>query len=226
MKIGTDAVLLGAWTPIKHQPHSILDIGTGTGILSLMLAQRTQAKRIDAIEIDKNAHEQCVENFENSGWNHRLNCYHSSVIDFTADPPTDTVGKKIKYGLIVCNPPFFSAEYKTNSNPRNIARFRDALPFDQLVACVSKLLHPEGVFSVIIPYQVEDQFVNYASKHKLYPNAIVHVKGTKTTKTIRSLIAFSFRKSKPQPTELIIEIKRHEYSREYIDLTKEFYLKM
>lgn len=99
MKIGTDAVLLGAWAPIEHQPLSILDIGAGTGVLSLMLAQRCDAMTIDAIEIDDNAYEQCVENFENSPWSDLLFCYHASLEEFTEEIEET-------FDLIVCNPPF------------------------------------------------------------------------------------------------------------------------
>ena len=99
MKIGTDSVLLGAWCPIDNNPKTILDIGAGTGILSLMLAQRTNAQKIEAIEIDENAFEECVENFENSIWSDRLFCYHAGLDEFTDEPEDE-------YEIIVCNPPF------------------------------------------------------------------------------------------------------------------------
>ena len=101
MKIGTDSVILGAWTSLRKNPKSILDIGSGTGILALMMAQRSNIELIDAIEIDHNAYEQCVENFENSPWSHRLFCYHASLLEFTNETE-DT------YDLILSNPPFYS----------------------------------------------------------------------------------------------------------------------
>lgn len=101
MKIGTDGVLLGTWTSIDNQPLSILDIGAGTGIISLLLAQRSLSKTIDAIELDENAYEECVDNFEASDWGDRLFCYHSSAQQF-AEEVDD------KYDLIVSNPPYVS----------------------------------------------------------------------------------------------------------------------
>ena len=106
MKIGTDAVLLGAWCPIENNPFSILDIGSGTGILSLMLAQRSNAEQIDAIEIDEDAYEECVINFENSPWSDRLFCFHASLDEFIEEP-------EIEYDIIISNPPFYSEDFKT-----------------------------------------------------------------------------------------------------------------
>ncbi len=99
MKVGTDGVLLGAWAPIDHRPFSVLDIGAGTGLIALMLAQRSQAEQIEAIEIDPDAFEQTVENFENTPWNDRLFCFHASLDDFMEDLQDE------EYDLIVSNPP-------------------------------------------------------------------------------------------------------------------------
>lgn len=101
MKISTDGILLGAWTPIYHNPVNILDIGAGTGLISLMLAQRSNAEAIDAIEIDDDAYEECVENFERSPWSDRLFCYHASFLEFVAEIDD-------QFDLIVSNPPFFA----------------------------------------------------------------------------------------------------------------------
>ena len=108
MKIGTDGVLLGAWCPIDNNPFSVLDIGAGTGILSLMLAQRSYAEQIDAIEIDENAYEQCFENFEASQWNDRLFCFHAGLDEFMDEPEDE-------YDIIISNPPFYTEDYKTES---------------------------------------------------------------------------------------------------------------
>lgn len=219
MKIGTDSVLLGAWTTVEKHPFSILDIGAGTGILSLMTAQRCYAQIIDAIEIDDNAYEQCVDNFEKSPWSDRLFCYHASLEKFVEEIPD-------KYDLIVCNPPFFSEDYKSENQSRDLARFQDALPFKQLIESVSKLLSSNGLFSTIIPFKEEELFINLASNYKLFPNRITHVKGNQTSKIKRSLMEFSFIAKPVSTTNLVIEIERHQYTKEYIDLTKDFYLKM
>lgn len=219
MKIGTDGVLLGAWASVENQPFSVLDIGAGTGILSLMLAQRTHAELIDALEIDANTYEQCVENFEQSLWGDRLFCYHASLEEFV-DEIED------KYDLIICNPPFYAEDYKTKNDQRDLARFQDAMPFEHLIESVSKLLSEDGIFSVVIPFKEETVFTNMASKFNLYPKRIHHVKGNPSSEIKRSLLEFSFRKDKIDVDTLIIETERHQYTQEYINLTKDFYLKM
>ncbi|RYH75934.1 methyltransferase domain-containing protein [Flavobacteriaceae bacterium 144Ye] len=219
MKIGTDSVLLGAWANLDHNPFSVLDIGAGTGVLSLMIAQRSNAELIDALEIDSDAYEQCVENFEQSPWGDRLFCYHASLDEFTNEIDD-------QYGLIISNPPFYSEDSKTNIPERDLARFQDAMPFQHLLQCASKLLSENGLFSVIIPYKEEQNFIQLASDFSLFPNRILHVKGAENTPIKRSLIEFSFIEKTVKYSNLIIETERHNYTKEYIDLTKDFYLKM
>lgn len=219
MKVGTDGVLLGAWTPIDHNPYSILDIGAGTGLIALMLAQRSFAEQIDALEIDEEAYEQATDNFENSPWNDRLFCYHAGLDEFMEEPEDE-------YDLIVSNPPFYSEDYKTESEQRDLARFADAMPFEDLVEAADLLLSEHGIFAVIIPFKEEEKFMALADEFELYPIKITRVKGTPTTEIKRSLLAFSRTKTDNYPIdELIIEIGRHEYTPEYIALTKDFYLK-
>jgi tRNA1Val (adenine37-N6)-methyltransferase len=220
MKIGTDGVLLGAWTPIENNPISILDIGTGTGVIALMLSQRSTAEQIDALEIDSAAYEQAVDNFENSPWSDRLFCFHAGLDEFVEEPEDE-------YDLIVSNPPFYSEDYKTESEQRDLARFQDALPFEDLIEAADLLLSENGIFSVIIPFKEEENFLALAKEMELYPIKITRVKGTPTTEIKRSLLAFSRNENSNFSTdELIIETARHIYTREYIELTKEFYLKM
>jgi tRNA1Val (adenine37-N6)-methyltransferase len=219
MKIGTDSVVLGAWAPIKHNPFSILDIGAGTGVLSLMLAQRSQAQVIEALEIDDNAYEQCVDNFEQSQWNDRLFCFHASLEEFVEEIE-DT------YDLIICNPPFYSENYKTENRQRDLARFQDAMPFEHLLESIASLLSKNGLFSVIIPYSEEHKFITTANQFELYCKEITHIKGTPISKIKRSLLTFSFTTQEVLTTELIIETSRHKYTHDYINLTKDFYLKM
>jgi tRNA1Val (adenine37-N6)-methyltransferase len=220
MKIGTDGVLLGAWTPISNNPFSILDIGTGTGIIALMLAQRSHAEQIDALEIDDEAYEQATDNFENSPWSDRLFCFHAGLDEFVDEPEDE-------YDLIVSNPPFYSEDYKTENTQRDLARFADAMPFEDLVEAADLLLSENGIFSVIIPYKEENNFLALAKEHDLHPVKITRVKGTPTTEIKRSLLAFSRHEdTNVAPNELIIETARHVYTPQYIELTKDFYLKM
>ncbi len=220
MKIGTDGVLLGAWCPVDNNPFSILDIGAGTGILSLMLAQRSSAEQIDSIEIDEEAFEQCVENFESSPWSDRLFCFHAGLDEFVEEPEDE-------YDLIISNPPFYSEDYKSENEQRDLARFQDALPFEDLIEAAALLLSENGILSVIIPFKEEEKFVALAKNFDLFPLKITHVKGTPTTEIKRSLLAFSFTEKTNFPIdELIIETARHQYTEDYIALTKDFYLKM
>ncbi|MEZ0130147.1 tRNA1(Val) (adenine(37)-N6)-methyltransferase [Flavobacterium sp. LBUM151] len=219
MKVGTDGVLLGAWAPVHHNPFSILDIGAGTGIIALMLAQRTHAEQIDALEIDEKAYEQAVENFENSPWGDRLFCFHAGLDEFIDEPEDE-------YDLIVSNPPFYSEDYKTTNEQRDLARFQDAMPFEELVEAADLFLSENGIFAVILPFKEEEKFIALAKEFELYPIKITRVKGTPTSEIKRSLLAFS-RNENPEIEidQLIIETDRHVYTPEYIELTKEFYLK-
>ncbi len=219
MKIGTDAVLLGAWCPIDNNPFSILDIGAGTGILSLMLAQRSNAEQIDAIEIDENAYEQCVENFEASPWSDRLFCFHAGLDEFIDEPEDE-------YDIIISNPPFYSEDYKTDNSQRDLARFQDALPFEELIEAADLLLSENGIFAVVLPFSEEVKFIALAKNMDLFPFKITRVKGTPTTEIKRSLLAFSRLKKQLTLDELVIETSRHQYTSAYISLTKDFYLKM
>ena len=220
MKIGTDGVLLGAWTPLTNNPFSILDIGTGTGVIALMLSQKSNAQQIDALEIDEEAYEQAVDNFENSPWSDRLFCFHAGLDEFVEEPEDE-------YDLIVSNPPFYTEDYKTENDQRDLARFADAMPFEDLVEAADLLLSENGILAVIIPFKEEDNFIALANEYELYPIKITRVKGTPNTEIKRSLLAFSRNKNVSVLTdELIIETARHVYTPEYTELTKDFYLKM
>ena len=215
MKVGTDGVLIGAWTDTPKNGKA-LDIGTGTGLISIMLAQRSDLD-IDAIEIDESAFEQAKDNISNSPWPQKINLHNISLQDYTVEH---------KYKLIVSNPPFFTNSHKTPSENRNLARHNDSLSFDELLQKTSNMLHNEGHASFIIPFQEEQNFIETASKHRLYPNRITRVKGNTDSPIKRSMIEFSFNHDRVNYDELIIEISRHNYTLEYIELTKEFYLKM
>jgi len=220
MKVGTDGVLLGAWCPVDHRPFSILDLGTGTGVIALMLAQRCAAEQIDAIEIDEEAYEQAVDNFENSPWSDRLFCFHAGLDEFMEEPEDE-------YDLIVSNPPFYSEDFKTTHEQRDLARFQDAMPFEDLVEAADLLLSENGVFAVIIPFKEEERFIDLCATFELYPVRVTRVKGTPDTPIIRSLLAFKrYELSTLTADVLVIETARHQYTEDYIALTQDFYLKM
>jgi tRNA1Val (adenine37-N6)-methyltransferase len=219
MKIGTDGVLLGAWASLANHPETILDIGAGTGLLALMLAQRCEADTIDGLEIDEDAYEQCVENFETSPWGDRLFCYHAGLDEFI-DEIED------KYDLIISNPPFFSEDVTSGNNARDVARQNQSLPFNELIEGISKLLSSSGVFCTIIPFKEEVPFIALTEQIGLYPQHITRVRGNPKSEIKRSLLEFSFNKNKALEDELIIETERHRYTPKYTELTKAFYLKM
>jgi len=220
MKIGTDGVLLGSWTPIENNPNTILDIGTGTGIIALMLAQRSDAQQIDALEIDENAYEQAVDNFENSPWSDRLFCFHAGLDEFIEEPEDE-------YDLIISNPPFYTDDFRSENEQRDLARFQEAMPFEDLVEAAALLLSETGIFSVIIPFKEEEKFIALANEYDLFPIKITRVKGTPTTEIKRSLLAFrKYELPVLLADELVIETSRHQYTAEYIALTHDFYLKM
>lgn len=222
MKVGTDGVLLGAWCAVDDYPDAILDIGSGTGVIALMLAQRSDAMTIDAVEVDENAYEQTVANFEASDWGDRLYCYNATFQEFA-----DEIAEEDEtYDLIVSNPPFYTDDFETENEARNKARFASSLSFEDLILGVVKILSANGKFNIILPFKEEENFISLASKKGLFLNKVCHVQGNPTSAIKRSLLAFSFHQSEIKKEHLIIEIERHQYTEEYMNLTKDFYLKM
>ncbi|MFD1314361.1 tRNA1(Val) (adenine(37)-N6)-methyltransferase [Namhaeicola litoreus] len=217
MKIGTDGVLLGAWCEVNNA-ESILDIGTGTGLIALMLAQRSDAELIDAIEIEPEAYEQAVENFENSPWGDRLFCYHASVQEFAEEMDE-------KYDLIVSNPPYFQRDEQIEGK-RQMARQSVSLGYVDLILATSKLLSQSGHASFIIPFAKEGEFLKIAREQGLFSSRITRVKGTATASTKRSLITLSFAEMKTQTEELILEKERHQYTDAYKEMVQDFYLNL
>lgn len=218
MKVGTDAVLLGAWANIDGV-ESALDIGTGSGVIALMLAQRMQNAFIDAIDIDKGSFEQASENFANSVWSKRLKCFQSSLQNFA-------IKFHNKYDLIISNPPFFISSSKSIEESRTTARHADLLPYKELVNAVVTLLKKDGKFCVILPIKESETFIELANQNKLYLNKLSRVR-TKADKLSekRWLMQFEFTSSKFSEDTIVIEDSQpFSYTREYKILTKDFYL--
>lgn len=215
MKVGTDGVLLGAWADIDSAKN-ILDIGTGSGLIALMMAQRSEAF-ITGIDIDKDAVTQAKINFEASPWSNRMQAIQEDLCQFSPQQSFD---------CIVSNPPFFVNSLKCADTQRNTARHNDTLTLSQLLEKVSQLLLPNGKFSIILPFEQNDTLMKTAEEQGLYPTRHTQVITRPGLPPKRSLLEF---RKQPMPydtQELVIELERHVYSKEYITLTKDFYLKI
>lgn len=214
MKVGTDGVLLGSWVNCLNA-KKILDIGAGTGLISLMLAQRNNECNITAVEIDKETSEEANININNSKWRDRISIINININNFiTSD----------KFDFIVSNPPYFPANF--SKNKRAIARHTNLLSFQDLIRTTVKLLSSKGIFAVILPKIAEAIFCKTANANKLFLIRICQVKGQKNSDIKRVLLEFSFEKSSLDSDSLVIEESRHIYTNKYIDLCQDFYLNM
>ena len=216
MKVGTDGVLLGAWIPVD-KTKNILDIGTGTGLIALMLAQRNSLANIHAIEIEENACMEANLNFKNSPWLERLTVFNDSLQSFKND---------VKYDLIVSNPPYFTDTFKNTDSERTLARHVGNLSFQDLLFYTVSLLNDHGTCAFIIPFSEEENFINLAKNQDLCICKITRVKGRVELPFKRSMLCFKKKPSICIETELVVEIDRHVYTSDYITLTQPFYLKM
>ena len=215
MKVGTDGVLLGAWTSVDGAQR-ILDIGTGTGLVALMLAQRSRAFII-ALEIDGAAVGQAMENVSHSPWQDRIEVVEADFRHYTSTTLFD---------VIVSNPPYFADSLKCPDRQRNTARHDNELTYEDLLEGVSRLLSATGEFTVIIPADVSEKVKEIALDYSLYPYKQLNIITTPGLSPKRCLITFKFQNQKCLTENMVIELARHEYSPEYIELTKDYYLKM
>ena len=174
MKVSTDGVLLGAWTQCEGAQR-VLDIGTGTGLLALMIAQRCQA-RIDAVEIDPDACEQAKENFQSSPWSERLQLVAMSFQAFCKTNPEP-------YELILSNPPYFSNSLRSADEKRNTARHNSTLLPKELITGVEALLKDQGICSLILPFDEGQQLIGQAEAQGLYCSRVTEVKGDREKST-------------------------------------------
>lgn len=219
MKVGTDAVLLGAWVK-TYGVRRALDIGTGTGVIALMLAQKSGAQ-IDAIDIDLDAATEARENANSSPWRDRIHVQNISLQDFVKI--TDE-----QYDLIVSNPPYFVDSLPASEANRTFARHTVLLSFDDLIAGAKKLLNKEGKLYVVLPVKEGAQFIQLAAASGLHLRRITRVKSTPDKIEKRWLMQFGFQ-GKPQISDSTLVMEkdpqvRHSYTDEYKELTKEYYL--
>ncbi len=216
MKVGTDGVLLGAWTDISGARH-ILDVGTGSGLIAIMLAQRSAA-RIDAVEIDKDAYTQSCTNVAACPWSERIHIHHASFQNFAKS--TDQL-----YDLIVSNPPYFIRSLKNPGKSRETARHTSMLTYDDLLKNAMKLITEEGNLSIILPFEESKLFDELAQKYGLICNRKVNVISCPGKPIKRVMMNLGRKAGIFQEYDLLIEKGgRHHYSEEYIRLTRDYYL--
>ena len=217
MKVGTDGVLLGAWVNPKSYPHQILDVGTGTGLVAIMLAQRFTRSQIHAIDIDKGSAEEALFNAQSSPWSERLNIVHCALQDYN---PSN------KYDLIVSNPPYFRNTTQSQDQARTTARNNYSLSLEYLVGKSYELLNENGELTFIMPSNEFETIQLLAEKFNFYINKLCWVRGNHQSPIKRLLIALSKNKEILEEKNLIIENSRHKYTEEYKILCQDFYLKL
>ena len=220
MKVGTDGVLLGAWIA-ANQPQRILDIGTGCGLIALMLAQRFPSAIVDAVDIEIAAAEEARSNFDQSPWSNRLSAMTGDI---------RSIELRRTYSLIVTNPPWYDTEMKSTNPSRSLARHADALGPDDLAARVAELLDSDGRFCVILPIDKAQRLISAALDHELHLIRQTAVRPKPSKPAHRLLMEFS-RQQVPHGEsvpagELIVETEvRHDYTPEFRSLLKDFFLR-
>lgn len=218
MKVGTDGVLLGAWagqlSPVNSQWSTVLDIGTGSGLIALMLAQRFPQAAITGIDIDLASVEQARENVEQSPFHNRIGIQHTSLENFCEG----------KYQLIVSNPPFYEEDTQSKTEQMHKAKHTSSLTFEQLIEGDVRLLDLDGELDVILPYSAAERFIGMAATHGLYLFRRCDVKGSPTRPFKRTMMAFGRTLRETEHTLLIIHTPQNTYSEEYKRLTQAFYL--
>ena len=215
MKVNTDGVLLGAWADVAHA-GTILDIGTGTGVIALMMGQRNQAAMIDAIDIDEDAYIQAKENFAQSPWTNRLKVFHTSLQDFHPDK---------KYDLIISNPPYFIDDFKTEDKQKNIAKHSISLSYQELISGISRLLTDTGEASLVLPVFNLSLLQSLAKEQGLFINTITEVTAVSGKAPYLTLIKLSKSDILPERRQLTIQTPDGYFTAEYRALTQDFYLK-
>jgi tRNA1Val (adenine37-N6)-methyltransferase len=219
MKVGMDGVLLGAWADASGAEH-ILDIGTGTGLIALMMAQKNKTARIDAIEIDRDACEEATYNVQQSNWKDRILVHCKSFQEFAA-------GTNTRYDLIVSNPPFFAKDgLKAPEKSRAQARHSDSLPLEVLISGSRKLLNSKGRIALILPVEFLSDVRLLAAEYRLFISRLCSVKPNPIKKEFRIMLELVNYECVSADENLTIEFeKHHDYTPEYKCLTSDFYLK-
>jgi len=211
-RVGTDGVLLGALANIDIAAEQVLEIGTGTGLISLMMAQRHPYAHFLGIDINEDAVQLTKENFENSIFHPRLKNSHQDFKSFKTEK---------KFDLIVSNPPYFEVSASAKDK---IARQTVELNFCQLISKSSQLLSEKGTFSVIIPSESQSDFVEISRENQLFLNRKINIYGIENSKLRRLILEFSLNRKSLEECDFIIEKSPRKYSDQYLELTKEFHV--
>lgn len=216
MKVGVDGVLLGAWTDVG-KAKNILDVGTGTGLIALMLAQRSGAKTT-AIEIEKKAADEATANVAASPWKERIHVQHISYQEFAAK-------NNEKFDLIVSNPPYFSNGYKAANNERTLARHNDKLSLTELITNATGMLDEDGRIALILPISELENVLKITAENGIYLQRFTEIKPKPVKSANRILVQFSRKNSIVQKSSLTIYGDDNSFAEAYRELTRDFYLK-
>ncbi len=219
LKVSTDSCLFGAWAAEEirsksYEVKNILDIGAGTGLLMMMLAQKSNAI-IDGIEIDEPSYKQAKGNIEASAWNERLNIFYGDAKQF---------GFTKKYDFIISNPPFYEGDLKSDASNRNIAMHDDGLTLEELLLVLDANLTNDGSFAVLLPYHRADVFIRIADEKNLHLAKRMNVKQSVTHSCFRTMLLFERKKKEVLVQELSIKNTSNEYTEQFAELLKDYYL--
>lgn len=218
MKVCTDACLFGAWVAARVAPKVLpgqpfLDIGTGTGLLSLMLAQQSD-QQIDAVEIEENAWLQALGNIASSPWPDRIRVHHANILNYRPDG---------NYGLILSNPPFFANDLKAGGQSRNLARHEDSIQLDSLFRLTAHWLSNEGYWAILMPAHRAAMAIESATREGLFLLQETRVRQTSSHSVFRSMLLFGKNQEALENDEIIIR-QEGKYSQEFIELLQPYYL--
>ncbi len=219
MKVCTDSCLFGAWMADKLakkniNAHTILDIGTGTGLLSMMLAQKTDAT-IDAVEINEDVFMQARENVNASPWKDRINIFQKDIKNFSP-------GKT--YDLIICNPPFYENDLRSPDDQKNVSKHSELLNMDELFELTCNLLKNNSHFAILLPFHRSNDAKQTALKHSLYLRENLFVRQSTNHNFFRSILMFHKEKAETTNSEISIKNNGNVYTKEFIELLKDYYL--
>ncbi len=213
LKVGTDSMLLGALIPSLEAKNG-LDLGAGTGVLSLMVAQRSKDISIDAIEIDRDSHLECRTNFENSPWPDRLRAHLGDYFE---------IQMKRNYDLIFSNPPYYTEQYLNKQSSLARAKHTDREELGKLLSLVADLLTEDGVFWMICPYDIYTYIIEVSVSNNLYLSKLVTIHSKEDKPNSRTVMAFSFVQKSVEHSALTIRNRDNSFTDEYIDLTSEYH---